>query len=32
MVEYCPEEMTKTQLDAWVESVKVIKPIGISND
>jgi hypothetical protein len=32
MVDYCPEEMTRAQLDDWVESVKVIKPVGVSND
>jgi hypothetical protein len=32
MVDYCPEEMTRAQLDNWVESVKVLKPVGVSND
>jgi hypothetical protein len=32
MVDYCPEEMTRAQLDNWVESVKVVKPIGVSDD
>jgi cytochrome oxidase Cu insertion factor (SCO1/SenC/PrrC family) len=32
MVDYCPEEMTRAQLDDWVESVKVVKPVGVSDD
>jgi hypothetical protein len=32
MVDYCPEEMTRAQLDDWVESVKVLKPVGVSDD
>jgi hypothetical protein len=32
MLEYCPAEMTQAQLDKWVNSQKVVKPIGVSND
>jgi hypothetical protein len=28
MVDYCPEEMTRAQLDDWLESLKVVNPVG----